>query len=212
MKRPASKGQVELAPVAELFPPPRGVDRGGVLSLPDTNRFIELSEGRLIMPPHPTFAHQTALQHLFLKPNDFVERRQLGIVRFALLPVRLWPGKIREPVFIVKEHRDRIGERVCDVPTSLSRSSRPRRLRRTGWRSSRGTPRPGWQSTGWSTPQARTIEVYTLQQGAYLLRGKWGEKASSGLLAGFEVGVRVVGLASLPGGCRLCSTSRSFVS
>jgi Uma2 family endonuclease len=70
------------------------------------------------MPPHPTFAHQTALQNLFLKLHGFVESRQLGIVRFAPLPVRLWPGKIREPdiFFIAKEHAERIGEQVCGVP------------------------------------------------------------------------------------------------
>ncbi len=43
----------------------------------------------------------------------------------------------------------------------------------------------------------RAIEVYTLEQGAYLLRGKWGagETASSGLLAGFAVGVDEVCMA-----------------
>ncbi|MCS6964593.1 Uma2 family endonuclease [Thermoflexus sp.] len=38
--------------------------------------------------------------------------------RIAPLPVRLWPGKIREPnlFFIAKEHTDRIGEQACGVP------------------------------------------------------------------------------------------------
>ena len=40
-------------------------------------------------------------------------------------------------------------------------------------------------------PEARTVEVYVLRQGAYLPYGRWGpgEKASSALLAGFEVAV-----------------------
>jgi hypothetical protein len=43
----------------------------------------------------------------------------------------------------------------------------------------------------WLVAPHWVIEVYPLQQGAYLLRGRWGAKeaASSGLLAGLEVGV-----------------------
>lgn len=45
-------------------------------------------------------------------------------------------------------------------------------------------------------PDARTVEVYGLERGAYVLRGRWGpgEVASSGLLPGFEIRVdEVVG-------------------
>ena len=40
-------------------------------------------------------------------------------------------------------------------------------------------------------PEARTVEVFTLREGAYELLGKWGagETARSELLAGFEVAV-----------------------
>jgi hypothetical protein len=40
----------------------------------------------------------------------FVAASRLGTVRFAPLPVRLWPGKFREPdiVFVRAEHEDRI--------------------------------------------------------------------------------------------------------
>ncbi len=40
-------------------------------------------------------------------------------------------------------------------------------------------------------PEARTVEVFTLREGAYELLGKWGagETAHSELLAGFEVAV-----------------------
>lgn len=40
-------------------------------------------------------------------------------------------------------------------------------------------------------PEARTVEVYVLRQGAYVPHGRWGagEAASSALLAGFEVAV-----------------------
>lgn len=57
--------------IAELFPPQGQWTERDYFALPDTNRYVELSEGRLIMPPHPTYAHQTALQNLFLKLNEF---------------------------------------------------------------------------------------------------------------------------------------------
>jgi Uma2 family endonuclease len=40
-------------------------------------------------------------------------------------------------------------------------------------------------------PEGQTVEVFTLREGAYELVGKWGkgEKARSGMLAGFEAAV-----------------------
>ncbi len=110
MKRTRQSQRSELAPVAELYPPQGQWTEEDYFALPDTHRLLELSEGRLIMPPHPTYSHQTALQNFFLKLYSFVEAHQLGIVRFAPLPVRLWPGKIREPdiFFLAKEHADRL--------------------------------------------------------------------------------------------------------
>lgn len=47
-------------------------------------------------------------------------------------------------------------------------------------------------------PDVRTVEIYGLERGAYLLRGRWGpgETAASGLLKGFEVKVDEVAGAS----------------
>ncbi|MFQ6058694.1 MAG: Uma2 family endonuclease [Anaerolineae bacterium] len=47
-----------------------------------------------------------------------VQEHNLGEVHVAPLPVRLWPGKIREPdvLFVAREHSDRIGEQVFGVP------------------------------------------------------------------------------------------------
>jgi Uma2 family endonuclease len=104
--------------VAELFPPQGQWTEREYFSLPDTNRYLELSEGRLIMPPHPTRSHQVAVEELYIRLRAFVHERGLGEVHIAPLPVRLWPGKIREPdiFFIAKEHAERIGEQVCGVP------------------------------------------------------------------------------------------------
>ena len=104
--------------VASLYPPQGEWTEEDYFSLPDTNRYIELSEGRLIMPPHPTRSHQAAVLELAVRLRTFVRERDLGEVHIAPLPVRLWPGKIREPdiLFVAKEHSNRIDEKVYGVP------------------------------------------------------------------------------------------------
>ena len=194
----SKRGKGERAPVAELFPPQGEWAEEDYFALPDTNRYVELSEGTLIMPPHPTLAHQEALKRLFLRLNAFVEERGLGIVQIAPLPVRLWPGKIREPdlFFIAKEHAERIGEQVCGVPDLVVEVTSPSTARTDRMEKFQEYARAGVPEYWIVDPDARTIEVYVLREAAYILRGKWGlgEVASSELLSGFEVMVdEVVG-------------------
>lgn len=190
------KGKIELAPVAELYPPQGQWTEEDYFSLPDTNRIVELSEGRLIMPPHPSWRHQTALQNLFLKLQAFVEGHQLGIVRFAPLPVRLWPGKIREPdiFFITKEHADRIGEQACGVPDLVVEILSPGTYRTDRLEKFLEYARAGVSECWLADPEERTIEVYTLREGAYALLEKRGagEIVRSQLLEGLEVAVHEV--------------------
>lgn len=179
--------------VAELYPPQGRWTEEDYFSLPDTNRLVELSEGRLIMPPHPTYSHQTALQKLFLRLNAFVEERGLGVVRFAPLPVRLWPGKIREPdiFYIAKEHLDRIGDKFCGVPDLVVEivSSTTRRLDRAEkfYEYAKAGVREYWMVD----PDEQTIEVYLLREGSYTLLGKYGtgETAGSDLLSSFQANI-----------------------
>lgn len=191
MKRASRKR--ERAPVAELFPPQGEWREEDYFALPDTNRYVELSEGKLLVPPHPTYSHQVAVEELYTRLRTFVRERDLGEVHIAPLPVRLWPGKIREPdiFFIAKEHAERIGEQVCGVPDLVVEVTSSSTLKADRMEKFHEYARAGVQEYWLVDPQMRTIEVYTLQQGAYLLRGKWGsgETASSELLAGFAVGV-----------------------
>lgn len=106
------------AEVAQLWPPRGQWTEADYFSLPDTNRFIELSEGELIMPPHPTETHQRIVGDIYVMLRSFVEHHHLGTVRLGPLAVRLWAGKIREPdiLFVAREHSDRIGERAYGPP------------------------------------------------------------------------------------------------
>jgi Uma2 family endonuclease len=179
--------------VAELYPPPGQWKEEECFMLPDRNRILELSEGKLVVPPHPTYSHQTALQNIFLALHDFVQERWLGVVRFAPLPVRLWAGKIREPdvFFIAREHMDRIGEQACGVPDLVVEVTSPA-TRRMDWvekfmEYAQAEVREYWIVD----PEAQTAEVYGPESGAYELVGKWGlgQRARSRLLEGFEIEV-----------------------
>lgn len=179
--------------VAELFPPQGQWTEEAYFSLPDTNRYVELSEGELIMPPHPTLTHQKAVEELFVRLRTFVRERDLGVVHVAPLPVRLWPGKIREPdiFFVAKEHADRVGEQYFGVPDLVVEVTSPGTWRTDRWEKLREYAQAGVQEYWIVDPDAGVIEVYRWREGVYEIVGRWGrgERARSLLLAGFEVAV-----------------------
>lgn len=185
--------EAEIAPVAELYPPQGEWTETYYFALPDTNRYIELSEGRIIMPPHPTRSHQTALLELYVHLRAFVQERDLGEVQVAPLPVRLWSGKIREPdiFFLSQKHSDRAGEQVYGIPdlvvevlsSGTEHVDRGEKLFEYA--------RAGIEEYWLIDPEKQRIEVYVLKRGVYELEERYssGEKACSHLLPGFEVGV-----------------------
>jgi len=181
----------EWAPVVQLFPPQGQWTEADYFALPDTNRYMELSEGKLVMPPHPTHRHQFAVLRLAVRLDAFVRRHNLGEVCIAPLPVRLWPGKIREPdiFFYLKEHVDRIGEQVCGVPDLVVEVVSPSTVRVDRREKFQEYAQAGVQEYWIVDPERGAIEVYTLTNGVYQPLGVWyrGEKARSALLEGFEV-------------------------
>jgi len=179
--------------VAQLWPPRGQWTEADYFALPETNRFIELSEGELIMPPHPTHTHQQIVGKLYRAIYEFVDERDLGTVQFGPLPVRLWPGKIREPdiLFVANEHSDRIAEQAYGPPDLvvevLSPSTRRTDRLEKMVEYARAEVREYWIVD----PHGRTVEVFILREGAYELLGKWGggEEARSKVLADFKVAV-----------------------
>ena len=96
--RPRPRRQPRLTTrVALLYPCQGEWTEADYLALPETNRIVELSEGKLVVPEMPTDPHQFAVGELFAALRAFVRDHALGHVRVAPLPVRLWPGKFREP-------------------------------------------------------------------------------------------------------------------
>ena len=182
--------------VAWLFPRQGEWTEDDYFRLPDTNHFVELSEGRLVIPEMPTNSHQYAVGELFVEMRAFVRNNVLGEVRIAPLPVKLWHGKIREPdiIFMSAEHADRIGEDFWGVPDIVVEV-----LSKSTMKTDRGEKFLEYAQVGimeyWIVDlEECAIEVYLLKQGIYKLLGKWGmgQTARSEVLAGFEVAVETI--------------------
>jgi Uma2 family endonuclease len=185
-----------------LFPNQGEWTEADYFSLPETNRVVELSRGKLVIPEMPTCSHQFTLGELFALMREFVRTYRLGTVCPGPLPIRLWPGKIREPdiVFLARQHEDRRGVQFWGVPDLAVEVLSPRTDTSSGTeRVDRKKKFEEYAEAGISEywladTQARTIEVYVLREGAYRLFGKWetGDIARSEVLNGFEVPVAAI--------------------
>jgi Uma2 family endonuclease len=180
-----------MVEVAQLWPPRGQWTEADYFALPDTNHFIELSKGELVMPPHPTHTHQLIVFELATKMRTFVQEQDLGIVQIGPLPVRLWPGKIREPdiLFVAREHSDRIGEQAYGPPDLAVEVLSPGTRRTDRLEKMMEYARAGVGEYWIVDPHGRTVEVFILREGAYELLGKWeeDEEARSVVLDGFRV-------------------------
>ena len=96
----------------DLLPAPGEWQELDYFPLSERGRLVELSDGNIEVLDLPAYFHQLILLRLSFLLHAFVEARKLGHVCFAPLPVRLWPGKIREPdlMFMSAANTGRIGE------------------------------------------------------------------------------------------------------
>ena len=182
--------------IAELFPRQGEWTEGDYFSLPESNRMIELSEGRLIISPSPTPRHQRISMNLSVLFALYVKSNSLGEVVAAPTDVRLRQGIIRKPdlAFMSNKHRKRITNKYWGVPDLVVEI-----LSKGNKNQDRIEKFEQYQNAGVSEywivePFQQTIEVFTLENGAYTLFGKWGtgEIAHSKLLTGFQVTVNSV--------------------
>jgi len=179
--------------IAELFPRQGEWTEEDYFKLPETNRIIELSEGRLIITPAPTDQHQKISGRLFFLIVDYAQANNLGEVRYSPLDVRLDKNKLRQPdiVFMSNEHRDRITDKYWGVPDLVVEI-----LSEGTAKIDREEKYLEYQNAGvqeyWIVdPYTKTIEVFTLENGTYAVFGKYGigEVAKSKVLDGFVVSV-----------------------
>jgi len=179
--------------IAKLFPLQGEWTEEDYFNLPDKNYLVELSDRRIIIQDMPGDDHQRVLLNLAIIIHQYVKQNNLGEIRTSPLPVRLWKNKIREPdiIFMSNEHKDRIQKDSWGVPDlaieliSVS-NEHVDRIEKFDEYAQAGIPEY------WIVePIDQTIEVFTLEQGNYVLLGKSsiGDIVYSKIIDGFEVNV-----------------------
>jgi Uma2 family endonuclease len=178
--------------IAELYPDQGDWTEEEYLALPG-NRLIELCDGRVEVLPMPTEAHQFIVAYLYRVLHEFVVARSLGKVLFAALPVRLKPGKFREPdvLFLAAEHRGRSHGKYwdgADLVIEVVSENDPKRdleIKRAEY------AQAGIPEYWIVNPRFGQITVLKLDGGQYAVHGQFssGQVASSRLLPGFNVDV-----------------------
>ena len=162
----------------------------------ETERY-ELLEGELVMVPAPNWFHQSIAAALFKRLDDYVEKNDLGVVRFAPLDVELSDHDVAQPDLIFLSHArlDLVQEgRVRGAPDlvveilSPSTEGRDRTTKRTLY------ARHGVGEYWLVDPEAETIEVLSLGEEGFT-QTRLFERADSlrsPVLVGLEIALDAV--------------------
>jgi Uma2 family endonuclease len=183
--------------VALLFPSQGDWRESDYLAL-DTNRLVELVDGRLEVLPMPSILHQRIVDYLHNALQRFVQRQSLGEVFFAPLPVRIRKDTLREPdvIYVSRERLGRPEDKRLDgadlvmevVSPDDGSHDRDYEEKRADY-AARKIPEY------WIVdPQSERITVLTLKGKKYRVHSEFsrGEKVTSVLLPGFAVDVSAV--------------------
>lgn len=182
--------------VATLFPEQGAWSEAAYLELTDgSNKRIEFNNGRLEFRPMPTELHQALVGFLYHALLSFVSARQLGVVPFPPLRVRVRPGKIREPdvLFLSAQNQRHRSNRLwtgADLVMEVV-SSDPKDRQRD-YDDKLTDYAEGNIAEYWIVdPNVQTVIVYALQEKRYVEQGRYGvgQLAPSTLLADFSVDV-----------------------
>jgi Uma2 family endonuclease len=181
--------------VARLFPLQGSWTEDDYLEL-GTNHLVEFSDGCIEVLSIPTKAHQRIVRMLFLLLQRFVSTKARGEVFFAPLPVRLWPGKFREPdiVYVRPGRAEYAGQpEGADLVVEVVSGGQENRRRDVEVKPQEYA-KAGVSEYWIVDPQEETISVLVLERGAYRRHGVFGigEVANSTVLPGFVAPVKDV--------------------
>ncbi len=179
--------------IARLFPAQGSWSEEDYFDLSRGNRLVEFSQGHIEVLPMPTTTHQRIVLWMYRMLEAYVAARGLGLVLAAVLRVRLWPGKFREPdvLLMLAEHVGRVGEEFWEgadlVMEVVSDDDRRHDLEVKRFEYARAGIPEYWIVD----PRGGRVTVLTLHEGTYAVHGEFerGAEATSVLLPGF--GVRV---------------------
>lgn len=179
--------------IAHLFPRQGHWTEAEYLAL-DTNQLVELSDGYLEVLPMPLPFHQLIVDFLHTLLKQHVAEHSAGRVLFAPLPVRLWPGKFREPdILYLRPERIRNLRRYpegADLVMEVVSEGQENRERDLVAKPA-DYAKAGIQEYWIVDPENKSIKILVLDQGGYRVHGEFGlnDTATSVLLPGFEVKV-----------------------
>ena len=97
----ASRGEPAWA-LATLFPAQGAWSEDDFFQM-EAEHFIELVDGCIEVLPMPTWLHQRIVLWLARQMGDWSTTHRLGEVLIAPLPLKLFPGTIREPDILLAE-------------------------------------------------------------------------------------------------------------
>ena len=174
----------------DLFPAQGEWDETAFLELSGrTNRLIELSDGYLEVLPMPGKSHQRIAVFLFNLLREHVEGSGLGEVLIAPYPIRLWPGKVREPDIVVAlgTKADQLGEEIGDAPDLVVEVLSKDRQRDLVVKR-REYAKAGIREYWLIDPRNRQFTVLSLTGRTYSVYGEFhvGDEAKSKLLGGWS--------------------------
>ena len=157
------------------------------------NRPLELSDGKLVILPMPSLLHQRSLRQFVHHANNWLAQGNRGEVLFASHPIRLSPGKLREPDAMIwlTEHKERMQHRASGPPDLVLEIVSPGNERHDVKTKFREYAEAGIPEYWIIQPEMCRVSVYRLEDRAYELVGNFGrgERARSVALPGFEIAV-----------------------
>lgn len=187
--------------IATLFPAQGSWSEEAYLAL-SSNRLMELNDGCLEILPMPTYFHELIVEFLYDLLRAFVQEHSLGKVMRAPLPIRLWPGQMREPdlVFLRPDRVKRLAaaanraqpdgaDLVMEV-VSPGTQNRDRDLNVKRLEYARAGISEYWIID----PETSTVTVLELIAEAYQIASEFtvNQSARSLLLPGFSVSVQAI--------------------
>jgi Uma2 family endonuclease len=157
-----------------------------------SNRPLELSDGQLMVLPMPTLSHQRAVRRFVEAVSPWLTEAG-GEVIFAPHPIRLWPGKYREPDVMVYrvEHLDRLGERESGPPDLVLEVQSPGTSRLDTIVKLEEYAQAGIAEYWMADLGAQRVSVFVLEADVYHLLAHFGphQMVTSSVLTGFVLPV-----------------------
>jgi Uma2 family endonuclease len=150
------------------------------VALPDDGHRYEIVDGLLYMAPSPNEWHQTTAGRLFRYLSAYIEDSGLGRVYIAPFDVELDPKTVVQPdvIVVLNPNRDRITEsRIIGAPDLVVEVSSPGSVGYDREKKQSAYARAGVLEYWIADPWSRTVEVLTLEAGAYRSLGVYEGKA-----------------------------------